>query len=223
MLTRPDEVAQALLTSTLSQPICDSQAPAPQVKIAAVVVDERPAWVQASGSRIVSVPRAADCQTASLHTREPSGPSGRELRSQGGRSSMSGDLRSGARQWAGRLPLAEAGELTGQQQALAAQLHAFAVPWAERAGFAGTRQEGHLIGPWNAQVHRPGPAAGFKPKLTRAQRGILKALQIDAPPRVYGLIEAYIEMKTKECLKLVGEFGQQPCIWTFATDCACCG
>lgn len=74
---------------------------------------------------------------------------------------MSGDLRSGARQWAGRLPLAEAGELTGQQQALAAQLHAFAVPWAERAGFAGTRQEGHLIGPWNAQVHRPGPAAGF--------------------------------------------------------------
>jgi hypothetical protein len=36
------------------------------------------------------------------------------------------------------LPLAEAGELTAQQQALAAQLHAFAVPWAERAGFAGT-------------------------------------------------------------------------------------
>ena len=59
------------------------------------------------------------------------------------------------------MPLAEAGELTGQQQALADQLHAFAVPWAERAGFAGTTEEGHLIGPWNAQVHRPGPAAGF--------------------------------------------------------------
>ena len=43
------------------------------------------------------------------------------------------------------------------------------------------------------------------------------------PSLLDGLIEAYIEMKTKECLKLVGEFGQQPCIWTFATDCACCG
>jgi 4-carboxymuconolactone decarboxylase len=84
---------------------------------------------------------------------------------------MSGDLRSGARQWGGRLPLAEAGELTGQQQALAAQLHAFAVPWAERAGFAGTTEEGHLIGPWNAQVHRPGPAAGFNQWILADQQG----------------------------------------------------
>jgi hypothetical protein len=69
------------------------------------------------------------------------------------------------------LPLAEAGELTGQQQELAAQLHAFAVPWAERAGFAGTTQEGHLIGPWNAQVHRPGPAAGFNQWILADQQG----------------------------------------------------
>lgn len=72
---------------------------------------------------------------------------------------MSEDSRSGARQRGGRLPLAEAGELTERQQALAARLHAFAVPWAEeRAGLVGTTLEGHLVGPWNAQVDRPGPA-----------------------------------------------------------------
>jgi 4-carboxymuconolactone decarboxylase len=84
---------------------------------------------------------------------------------------MSEDLRSGARQWGGRLPLAEAGELTERQQALAVQLHAFAVPWAERAGFVGTTREGHLIGPWNAQVHRPGPAAGFNQWVLADQQG----------------------------------------------------
>jgi 4-carboxymuconolactone decarboxylase len=69
------------------------------------------------------------------------------------------------------LPLAEAGELTEQQQALADQLHTFAVPWAERAGFVGTTQEGYLIGPWNAQVHRPGPAAGFNQWILADQQG----------------------------------------------------
>ena len=100
---------------------------------------------------------------------------------------MSGDLRSGARQWAGRLPLAEAGELTGQQQALAAQLHAFAVPWAERAGFAWHEAGGSPHRPLERTGAPPGPGGRVQPKLTRAQRGILKALQIDAPPRVYQL------------------------------------
>jgi 4-carboxymuconolactone decarboxylase len=91
---------------------------------------------------------------------------------------MSGDLQSGARGWGGRLPLAEAGELSEQQRALADQLHAFAVPWAERAGFAGTTPDGHLAGPWNAQVHRPGPAAGFNQWVLADQQGSTLAPRI---------------------------------------------
>ncbi len=49
MLTRPDEVANALLTSTFPVNMRFA-APAPQMKIAAVVADERPARVPASGS-----------------------------------------------------------------------------------------------------------------------------------------------------------------------------
>lgn len=67
----------------------------------------------------------------------------------------------GDRQWGGRLPLAETGTLDDEQRAVAEQLHLFAVPWAEQAGFAPTTDDGHLIGPWNVLVHRPQPARGF--------------------------------------------------------------
>lgn len=76
------------------------------------------------------------------------------------------------------MPLAESGELTEQQQALADQLHTFAVPWAERAGFASRTPEGHLIGPWNAQVHRPDPAAGFNQWVLADQQGSLLSRRI---------------------------------------------
>ena len=61
----------------------------------------------------------------------------------------------------GRLPAAESSPLDDDQATLACQLHRLAVPWAEQAGFAGTDDEGHLIGPWNVLVHRPALANGF--------------------------------------------------------------
>jgi 4-carboxymuconolactone decarboxylase len=61
----------------------------------------------------------------------------------------------------GRLPSAEALELTDAQQVLAAQLHEFAVPFARRAGYAAVDEHGRLIGPWNTQLHRPELATPF--------------------------------------------------------------
>ena len=61
----------------------------------------------------------------------------------------------------GRLPFYEDGQLNDEQAALARRLHELAVPFAERAGFAGTDDRGRLIGPWNVLIARPGLAAGF--------------------------------------------------------------
>jgi len=53
---------------------------------------------------------------------------------------------------------------------------------------------------------------------------------VKTPELLYGLpsllpsiIEAYGEMSNKDCSVLKGEFEQNPCIWTFAIDCNCCG
>jgi hypothetical protein len=95
---------------------------------------------------------------------------------------MSGDLRSGARQWGGRLPLAEACELTGQQQELADQLHTFAVPWAERAGFVGTTQRvtSSALGTHRctARARRPGSTDGSLPtsRARRSRLGFVRSL-----------------------------------------------
>jgi 4-carboxymuconolactone decarboxylase len=75
------------------------------------------------------------------------------------------------RRWGGRLPLAEAGTLDQEQRAVAEQLHLFAVPWAEQAGFTPTTDDGYLIGPWNVLVHRPQPARGFNEWVKADQMG----------------------------------------------------
>ena len=54
----------------------------------------------------------------------------------------------------GRLPAAESSLLDDDQATLARQLHRLAVPWAEQAGFAGTDDEGHLIGPFADELVR---------------------------------------------------------------------
>lgn len=53
---------------------------------------------------------------------------------------------------------------------------------------------------------------------------------VKAPEILYGMaailpkiVEIYPIMKNADCSKLEEEFGQKPCIWTFAPDCACCG
>ena len=61
----------------------------------------------------------------------------------------------------GRLPAAESMDLNDAQRTLAAQLHKFAVPFALQAGYSATDAHGQLIGPWNAQVHRPELASAF--------------------------------------------------------------
>ena len=75
------------------------------------------------------------------------------------------------RLWGGRLPLAETSPLDDDQRAMAEQLHRFAVPWAEQAGFAPTTEDGYLIGPWNVLVHRPQPATGFNEWVRSDQAG----------------------------------------------------
>jgi hypothetical protein len=49
-----------------------------------------------------------------------------------------------------------------------------------RGGLPGP--EGHLIGPWNAQVHRPGPAAGFNQWVLADRQGST------LPPRTRGVV-----------------------------------
>lgn len=53
---------------------------------------------------------------------------------------------------------------------------------------------------------------------------------IKAPEIIYGLpalipsiIRCYNKYKDYDCSNLEETFGQTPCIWTFAQDCACCG
>lgn len=60
-------------------------------------------------------------------------------------------------QWGGRLPLARTGPLDRDQRALRDELLSEIEPWARRSGFSAATQEGDLIGPFNAFVHRPGP------------------------------------------------------------------
>jgi 4-carboxymuconolactone decarboxylase len=61
----------------------------------------------------------------------------------------------------GRLPLIDPASLTGAARDLFARIHATAVPWAERTGFAATTGDGRLIGPFNASLLNPSIAAEF--------------------------------------------------------------
>lgn len=53
---------------------------------------------------------------------------------------------------------------------------------------------------------------------------------VKTPELLYGLpallpslIKVYQKMIKIKCDELINEFNQTPCIWTFATDCHCCG
>ncbi|MFE7445883.1 carboxymuconolactone decarboxylase family protein [Streptomyces chartreusis] len=74
-------------------------------------------------------------------------------------------------QWGGRLHLIDGPELSVQARALSDQLHEAAVPFAERAGFAGTTEDAKLIGLWNVQLHRPDHAEGFNRWVLADQQG----------------------------------------------------
>lgn len=55
----------------------------------------------------------------------------------------------------GRLPLADPQALNGEQRALFDRMMARIVPWADEAGFAGTADDGRLIGPFNPALLNP--------------------------------------------------------------------
>jgi 4-carboxymuconolactone decarboxylase len=66
-----------------------------------------------------------------------------------------------AKNWGGRLPRNETLDLDDDQRSAAEELRERSVPWAESSGFAGTDDEGGLLGPFNAFALRPGPGRAF--------------------------------------------------------------
>jgi 4-carboxymuconolactone decarboxylase len=74
------------------------------------------------------------------------------------------------RAWGGRLPMVEPAGLDGEQRALDGELRAGIVPWAERAGFAATTDDGRFIGPMNIYLHRPGISRGYLGWILAEQR-----------------------------------------------------
>ena len=66
-----------------------------------------------------------------------------------------------AKNWGGRLPRNESLDLDDDQRAAAEELRERTVPWSESSGFAGTDDQGGLIGPFNVFTLRPGPGRAF--------------------------------------------------------------
>jgi 4-carboxymuconolactone decarboxylase len=61
----------------------------------------------------------------------------------------------------GRLPLADLATLTGAQRELFERVQATRVPWANKAGFRVTTEDGRLIGPFNSFLLQPEVAEKF--------------------------------------------------------------
>lgn len=67
-----------------------------------------------------------------------------------------------AKNWGGRLPRHESLDLDDDQADAVRSLRERAVRWAERSGFAGTDDQGGLIGPFNAYALRPEQGREFE-------------------------------------------------------------